>query len=132
VRLADVGGLGRTMPLTMGALTLAGLGLIGVPGTAGFISKWYLALGALEAGSPLLVALIVASSIISVVYMGRVFEAVWFGEATQKAAEARDPPLSMLLPLLLLAAATIYLGLDTRATAGIGALAADMLIEGLR
>jgi multicomponent Na+:H+ antiporter subunit D len=40
VRLADVGGLGRTMPLTMGALTLAGLGLIGVPGTAGFISKW--------------------------------------------------------------------------------------------
>jgi len=76
VRLIDICGIGRSMPITMAAFTFAGLGIIGVPGTAGFISKWYLATGALESGSGLIVALIVGSSIISVVYIGRVLEVV--------------------------------------------------------
>ena len=45
-RIDDMAGIGRRMPLTMGAFVIAGLGLIGVPGTAGFISKWYLIQGA--------------------------------------------------------------------------------------
>ncbi len=50
VRLSDLAGIGRKMPLTMTAFTIAGFGLVGTPGTAGFISKWYLALGALDKG----------------------------------------------------------------------------------
>ena len=51
--LADWKGLGRRMPVTMAAFVLAGLSLIGVPLTVGFISKWYLILAALEAdGGP--------------------------------------------------------------------------------
>jgi multicomponent Na+:H+ antiporter subunit D len=133
VSLNDVAGLGRRMPITMGAFVIAGLGIIGTPGTAGFISKWYLATGALERGSWLLLVLIVASSLISVVYIGRVAESVWFRPATSPAVkEASDPPASMLVPLILLAAATIYFGIDTRFSVGIAQAAAAMLTEGLR
>ena len=132
VKLADIAGLGGKMPLTMAAFAVAGFGLIGTPGTAGFVSKWYLAVGALDRGSPLLVGLIVASSLISFVYIGRVVEAAWFRPASPAAAAAADPPLSMLVPLLMLAAATVYFGIETSMTAGIAGRAAEMLLGGLK
>ncbi|NJM92368.1 MAG: hypothetical protein HC861_06850 [Rhodospirillaceae bacterium] len=132
VRLEEIAGIGRRMPLTMGAFAVAGLGIIGTPGTAGFISKWYLAVGALDRGWWVLVFLLVASSLISVLYIGRVIETAWFRPVAPQVAAAKDPPLSMLLPLLVLAAATVYFGVDTRLTAGIAAQAASYLIEGLK
>jgi multicomponent Na+:H+ antiporter subunit D len=120
------------MPLTTGAALVAGLGIIGVPGTAGFISKWYLAIGALDQGWWPLVFLLVASSLVSVVYVGRVIEVACFRPTAARVAEAKDPPLSMLLPLLALAAATIYLGLDTRFSVGLASGAAAYLLGGLR
>ena len=84
----------------MTAFTVAGFGLLGTPGTSGFISKWYLALGALDKGWWPLVFLIVASSLIAVVYVGRVLEIVWLREPGPAVAQASDPPLSMLLPML--------------------------------
>lgn len=132
VQISDLAGLGRQMPLTMAAFVVAGLGIIGVPGTAGFVSKWYLALGALERGMWPLVFVIVASSAIAVVYIGRIVEVAYFREPAAAALEARDPPLSMLAPMLLLAAATIWLGLDTRASADIAAEATKVLLGGLK
>ena len=132
VRIENLAGIGRKMPLTMGCFVIAGLGLIGVPGTAGFISKWYLAVGALDEGWPVLMAMIVASSMIAIVYIGRVVEVVWFREPTEAVAEASDPPLSMLAPLLLLTAATIYFGFDTSLTAGLAADAAGPLVDLIR
>ena len=118
VQLDELAGIGRKMPLTMAAFTIAGFGLVGTPGTAGFISKWYLAVGALDKGWWLLVFLIVASSLIALVYVGRVLEVAWLREPSPEIAHASDPPLSMLLPLLVLAAATIYFGFDTEWTRG--------------
>lgn len=132
MRLRDLSGIGRKMPLTMAAFVVAGLGLMGVPGTAGFITKWYLAIGAIDAGMTPLVFLIVASSLIAVVYIGRVIEVAYFREPSVACSDAKDPPLSMLLPLLLLAAATIYLGFDTRLTAGIASDVAEALLGGLK
>lgn len=132
VQLTELQGIGRRMPLTMGAFVIVGLGLIGTPGTAGFISKWYLAMGALEAGSWTLVFLIVASSLISVVYVGRLAEVMWLRPPSKAAAEAKEAPMSMLVPLMILALATIYLGFDARATAGIGEDIASMLLGGLK
>lgn len=132
VQVSDLAGLGRKMPLTMAAFVVAGLGIIGVPGTAGFVSKWHLALGALEKDLWPLVFLIVASSLLAVVYIGRVVEVAYFREPGPKGFEARDPPLSMLVPMLVLAAATIWFGLDTRASAGIAAEAAKILLGGLK
>ena len=132
VRLADLAGVARRMPLTMIAFTIAGFGLVGTPGTAGFISKWYLAIGALDKGWWGLVFVIVASSLIALVYVGRVLEIAWLREPSPAIAQASDPPLSMLLPLLGLAGATVYFGFDTALPAGVADAAAKMLIGGLR
>ena len=132
VKLSELAGIGRKMPITMAAFTVACFGLVGTPGTSGFISKWYLALGALENGWWVVVFLIVASSLIALVYVGRVLEVAWLREPSAAIADASDPPLSMLLPLILLAAATIYFGFDTEWTAGIANTAAKSLLGGLR
>jgi multicomponent Na+:H+ antiporter subunit D len=132
VNLKDLAGIGRKMPLTMTAFTIAGFGLIGTPGTSGFISKWYLALGAFERGWWWLVFLIVASSLIAVVYVGRVLEVAWRREPSPAVAAASDPPLSMLVPMVLLAAATIYFGFFTEWTAGVAGTVAKTLVGGLK
>ena len=132
VELEDLAGIGRRMPLTMAAFAIAGFGLVGTPGTVGFISKWYLAVGALDNGWWVLVFLIVASSLVALVYVGRVLEVAWLREPPKAMADVRDPPPSMLLPLLVLAAATIYFGIDTEWSAGIAARAAEVLLGGLR
>ncbi len=130
VRRDALAGIGRKMPLTMTAFTVAGFGLIGTPGTVGFISKWYLVVGALEAGSWLLVFLIVGSSLLALVYVGRVVEIIWFRDTSAAAAEASDPPPSMLAPILVVTAAVVYFGIDTRLTASIAAKAAALLVGG--
>jgi multicomponent Na+:H+ antiporter subunit D len=132
VRLHDLAGIGRKMPLTMAVFVIAGFGIIGTPGTVGFISKWYLAVGALNAGGWPLVLLIVASSLIAVVYIGRVVEVAWFRDVSPMCKDASDPPASMLVPLLVLAIATIWFGIDTQLTGGIADRAAAMLIGGLK
>lgn len=129
-KIGSLAGLGRRMPVTMGAFVIGGLSIIGTPGTAGFISKWYLAVGAFEKGWWWLVFLLVTSSLLSVVYIGRVIEVAWFREPSKEAAAATETPFSMLVPTLILAAATIYFGIDTSLTAGIASMAADTLLAG--
>lgn len=116
-KLGDLSGIGQKMPWTMAAFVIAGLGLIGVPGTAGFISKWYLVLGALEDGLWPIVAVIMISSLMAVLYVGRVVEVAYFRAPTAALADVRDPAWSMRLPILLLAAATLYFGFETSWTA---------------
>ncbi len=132
VKIQEFAGLGYRMPLTMGAFVIAGLGIIGTPGTAGFISKWYLALGALEAGNWWIVFLLVGSSVISILYIGRVVEVAWFRPVCEKAQAASDPPISMLIPALVLAGATVYFGIDASLTAGLAERAAQTLLEGMK
>ena len=132
VRLPELAGAGRRMPLTMGAFAIAALGIVGVPGTAGFISKWYLAIGALEKGSWTIVFLILASSFLSLLYVGRVIETAWFRPPLPALELASEPPLSMFLPLLVLAAGTLYFGFDLDLTVGVAEKAASSLVQGLR
>jgi len=124
----DIAGIGQKMPLTAGAIVLAGLSLVGIPGTAGFISKWYLIVAALELGWWWLAALIVLSTLITVVYVGRVVEAAYFREPGKGLADVREAPAEMLLPIWVLAAATVYFGIDTTLTAGLAERAAIVLI----
>jgi multicomponent Na+:H+ antiporter subunit D len=131
-RLGELAGIGRRMPLTLAALTIAGFGLVGTPGTSGFISKWYLMVGAIEAKQWIPAFAIVASSLIALVYIGKVLEIVWLREPSPQMAEVGDPPPSMLLPIVVLALATIYFGIDTEWTAGIASTASASLLGGLR
>lgn len=128
VRLTDLEGIGRRMPLTMGAFVIAGFGLIGVPGTAGFVSKWYLVQASVEAGWWWLGFLIVASSLLALLYVGRVIEVAFFRPPKGAVERADEAPLVMIVGAWALAAAIIYLGIDTDLTAGLAADAAAQLL----
>jgi multicomponent Na+:H+ antiporter subunit D len=104
-------GLGRSMPVTAACAVVAALSLVGLPPTGGFFSKWYLLQGALEAGEPVFVAVVLAGSLLAVGYMYRLTEAVWVGGVVAHApAEA---PRSVLLGLVALALVTIAVGLGS-------------------
>ena len=129
-RIEDMAGLGRQMPWTFAAIVAGGLSLLGAPLTAGFISKWFLVQAALEQSLWWLVVLIVASSMLAVVYVWRLVEALYFKEPAAGRKNVREAPLSVLLPTLLLAAANIYFGLDTRLTVELTGNAAVLLMRG--
>ncbi|MCB1980870.1 MAG: monovalent cation/H+ antiporter subunit D family protein [Rhodoferax sp.] len=128
--LARIQGLGRAMPLTSAGIVVCGLSLVGVPGTAGFVSKWYLVLAALEKGQWWLVFLVLASSLLALVYVWRFVEAAYLRPPRKDTADAAETPWSMLLPAALLVAATVYFGLDTRFTVGSASQAAALMLGG--
>ena len=116
------------MPLTSFGIVVGGLGLIGVPGTAGFISKWYLVLAALERGEWWLVFALLLSSLLAVAYVWRFVEVAYFRAPPTDMPSRREAPASLLVPAWLTIAASIYFGLDTSVTVGSAAGAAEMLI----
>lgn len=131
VAIKDFKGLSQQMPLTMAAFTIAGLSLIGVPLTAGFVSKWYLVSALLEQGLWFVAALILLGSLLALVYVGRVLEAAYFQQAdatNDSRITGREAPLSMLLPLGVLALANIYFGIDTRFPLEVSQAAAHWLM----
>ncbi|MEF8982664.1 proton-conducting transporter transmembrane domain-containing protein [Thiohalorhabdus sp.] len=80
-RISRMDGVGRRMPLTMAAFTVSALGMIGVPPTAGFVTKWYLGLGALESGSVWVLAVLAASSGLNAAYFLPILQRAWFRPA---------------------------------------------------
>ncbi|MBK0326558.1 monovalent cation/H+ antiporter subunit D family protein [Rhodobacteraceae bacterium F11138] len=122
-------GLGRRMPLTSAAVVLAGFSLIGVPGTAGFVSKWVLVQAALEKGWWPVALLIVASSLLAVIYVWRVIEVLYL-RATPQGCQVREAPASMLVPMWIAVLACIYFGLNTDLTIGAAETAARGLMSG--
>lgn len=128
--IEDMRGIGRRMPFTMAAWVLGGLGLIGVPVTAGFISKWYLIQAALERNWWPVAVLVVMGSLLAVIYVWRVVEVAYFKEPSERAAGATEAPLSMLIPTWVLIGATLFFGLNTSASAGVARQAARLLLGG--
>jgi multicomponent Na+:H+ antiporter subunit D len=129
VKLEDMAGLGRRMPLTMFGFVLGGLSLIGVPMTVGFISKWYLILAAIEAGQWWIAVLILVGSLLAVIYVWRVVEVAYFRPPPKdEAAERDEAPLSMLIPAWILIGASIYFGLHTDLTLDVAIEAARGLL----
>ncbi|HMB76799.1 MAG TPA: proton-conducting transporter membrane subunit, partial [Kiloniellaceae bacterium] len=128
--IESVRGLGQAMPWTMAAFVAGGLSLIGVPLTAGFISKWYLVSGALEAGWWPVAILIVASSLLAVIYIWRVVEVAYFSPAPEGRPPVTEAPLGMLLPVWVLVAANVYFGINADLTVDIAEEAALALLGG--
>jgi multicomponent Na+:H+ antiporter subunit D len=129
LHLVDIGGIAKKMPWTMAAFVLAGLSLIGVPGTAGFISKWYLITAVLESGTwgAALVAIIVVSSLMAVVYIWRVVEAAYFGNSEGEAVIG-EAPLPLLLVTWAAVALNFYFGLEASLPTGLAETAALILM----
>ncbi len=126
--LKQLAGAGRRMPWTIGAFVAGGLSLMGVPTTAGFISKWYLILAVIERGWWPVVILILISSLLAVVYVWKVVEHAWFKEADQTLADKQtEAPLSILIPVWIMVIANFYFGLDTSIPVGLAETAAQNL-----
>jgi multicomponent Na+:H+ antiporter subunit D len=107
----------RRMPWTTAAFTVGALSMVGLPPAVGFFSKWYLALGAISRANWVFLGVILLSSLLNAVYFFRTIERLYFVRSPKTASgptpnPARsEAPASMLLPLILLAAAIIALGL---------------------
>ncbi len=127
--LARLRGVGRRMPITTAAWVVGGLGLIGVPATAGFITKWYLVSAALQAGSWMLVVLIAASSLLAVAYVWRVVEVAYFRAPDDAGAGTREAPPVMLIATWLLIGLTLYLGIFAAGPVGFARHAAEVLLR---
>jgi multicomponent Na+:H+ antiporter subunit D len=130
VRIEDMRGLGRRMPLTMAAWVVGGLGIIGIPLTAGFISKWYIILSALEAGKWPVAALVLISSLLAFVYIWRVVEAAYFHEPPEGSEKISEAPPLMLITTWIMVGATVLFGVWTSASVGIARRAAESLLGG--
>jgi len=126
-RMEQIHGLGRSMPWTFGAIVIGGLSLIGVPGTAGFISKWYLVVAALEQQAWISVAVILSGSLLAVVYVGKLIEALYFKPVSDAGKAVSEAPILLLLPTWALVLANVYFGLDTDLTVGVAEKAAAVL-----
>jgi len=123
----DIEGMGKRMPWTSAAVVIAALSLIGVPGTAGFISKWVLVQAALEKGWWPVALLIVAASLLAVIYVWRMVEVLYMKPPR---IETTEVPLAMLAPIWFAALATIWFGLDTSTTLTAARAAAEGLLAG--
>lgn len=114
VRFKDIQGAGHMMPVTGFVAIICGLSMIGVPLTAGFISKWYLLSGLMEAEQYLLLVAMVISSLLALAYVWKIMEALYLLEPSAKVrVTAKDPPLMMLLPMLAIVGLTLWLGINS-------------------
>jgi multicomponent Na+:H+ antiporter subunit D len=107
----DLGRIGKQAPWLTGALIVAALGMIGLPPTGGFFGKWYIILGALEASNYVSVVAVVLSTLLTLAYFVKLFEAIFRQTSTGSDVQFGVIPLSSKLTLGVTSAAIMILGL---------------------
>lgn len=115
-KVSEMNGVGRRMPWTMAAFTVGAFGMMGAPPIAGFISKWYLGLGALEAGQGWVIFVLAGSSLLNAAYFLPILHAAWFKEPPDAWPGEHDfgrkeTAWALLLPPLVTAAMALGVGL---------------------
>lgn len=108
--ISDMHGIGRRMPYTMAAFAVGSLGLAGVPGVNGFVSKWGLAMGTLEAGQSVFLGLLVLSGVLNAAYLFPIVHAAFFKENTALDHFTEASPW-LVAPLVFTAAVSLLLGI---------------------
>lgn len=112
----QLNGVGTRMPLTTLAFSVCALGMIGVPPMVGFISKWYLGLGGLQAGEPWAIAVLAGSTLLNAAYFLPLLYRAWFLPESDAWAErpldyTRERRMWLVRPAMLTAAMAIVFGL---------------------
>ena len=108
--ISEMAGLGRIMPFTFFAFTIGALGMCGAPPACGFVSKWYLCLGTLEADKLVLLTVILVSSLLDVIYFFPIIYTAFFKkpkgldvDLSEWKPKIKESPLFMVVPLTLTA-----------------------------
>ncbi|MCK4258305.1 MAG: monovalent cation/H+ antiporter subunit D family protein [Halanaerobiales bacterium] len=113
-KISEMHGIGKKMPLTMTAFTIATLGMIGIPPSNGFISKWYLLQGAFKAGSMLTIFMLLLSALLNAGYFFPIIINAFFKKETEDLHihEGKlEAPAIMLIPVLIIAISTLLIGI---------------------
>lgn len=110
--ISEMSGLGRVMPWTFGAFALASLSMIGAPPVGGFISKLYLLVGALDAGSIGILLVLISSTVLNTAYFVPIIYQGFFGKPSEADAAHHhgEAPLAMVIPLCITAAISVLIG----------------------
>ena len=129
-KIKDMGGLIAYMPWTTSAFIIAGLSLIGIPLTAGFISKWHLISAAIESGWWIIALMILLSSLMAIVYIGKIIEVFCFRSVDDVASMSavREAPMSMLVPLWVLVIISLYTGINADVVVSVATQSANQLL----
>jgi multicomponent Na+:H+ antiporter subunit D len=115
-KVSEMNGVGRRMPWTMAAFTIGALGMIGVPPLAGFITKWYLGMGALDAGQEWVIYVLAGSSLLNAGYFLPILYSAWFKPAPDSWPDERtfgrlETSWALLAPPVVTALLTLAVGL---------------------
>ena len=109
--ISQLNGIGKRMPWTMGAFTIGALSMIGVPPAVGFISKWYILMGAVQAGQWLAIGVIVISTLLNAGYFVPIIYAAFFKEEDEQTRlhPHGEAPLAIVMALSITALMTVTL-----------------------
>lgn len=116
-RVEEMRGIGKEMPLTLWCFAMASLGLIGIPPTGGFVSKWYLALGSLQSGLPVFdvlgpVILLVSALLTAGYLLPPVIHGFFPGaDYDYGGLQKKEPCKVMTVPILILTILSVLIGL---------------------
>lgn len=111
--ISEMGGLGKTMPWTFGAFGIASLSMIGAPPVAGFITKWNLLIGSVEAHQLGILLILIASTMLNAAYFAPITYKAFFGKrpAGEPFIGIKEAPLSMLIPILIACTISVIIGI---------------------
>jgi multicomponent Na+:H+ antiporter subunit D len=133
--ISELDGIGRQMPLTMGAFAIGAMGVAGTPPICGFISKWYLAMGSLEAHKVFFLIVLLISALMDVAYFFPIIYNSFFKSPKEPLnAHFDEAPLRMVVPLVVTAIISLILGVFPNAFFNffnIASMAAEKILGGI-
>jgi multicomponent Na+:H+ antiporter subunit D len=109
-RVEEMHGVGRAMPWTAAAFSIGALGMIGVPPIAGFVSKWYLGVGGVQAGEPWVILVLVGSSLLNATYFLPLVYRLWFSPPTKEHPRFCERPAGLIAPSVVTALSSLAVG----------------------
>ncbi|NLJ56186.1 MAG: monovalent cation/H+ antiporter subunit D family protein [Firmicutes bacterium] len=110
-RISELNGVGKRMPITMLAFTIGSIGMVGILPLNGFYSKWYMMLGGLEGHMPIIIVILMTSAVLNACYFFPIIVAAFFKKGEFTPAKGIEAPVSMLLPIAVLALTAIVFGI---------------------
>jgi len=109
--VSEMDGIGREMPITMAAFTIGAVGLVGIPPVCGFISKWYLCIGALKSKEIIFLFIFLVSALLDAVYFFPIIINAYFKRNNGESSGSREAPLLIVIPLAITAVFSIIFGI---------------------
>lgn len=112
-KISQLDGIGRKMPFTMAAFTIGAFSMIGIPAVAGFTSKWYMAIGSLEADQPVVLFILLTSTVLNAAYFLPIVFRAFFNElpAGEQHQNVKEAPAFVIVPIMVTAVIAVIIGI---------------------